>query len=167
MAGCLRMYMYFCFINSLRPGDVKWHQGPWLKLIQVMACCLRTPRHYLEQYWLIVSWTLRGKHQWILDQNKMIFIQENAFRNIVCKISAVLFRPQCVDKVYNDRMSCQCFVEKMMISMAWCKTAVTPLLMHWSYCSLAQSLWYITPSNNPYGLDLEAFGLMLAIGSQS
>ena len=28
------------------------------------------------------------------------------------------------------------------ISMVWCKTAVTPLLMHWSYCSLALSLRY-------------------------
>ena len=27
------------------------------------------------------------------------------------------------------------------ISMAWCKTAVTPLLMNWSYCSLALSPW--------------------------
>ena len=26
--------------------------------------------------------------------------------------------------------------------MAWCKTAVTPLLMHWSYCSLALSHQY-------------------------
>ena len=28
--------------------------------------------------------------------------------------------------------------------MVWCKTTVTPLLMHWSYCSLALSHWYIT-----------------------
>ena len=27
--------------------------------------------------------------------------------------------------------------------MAWCKTAVTPLLKHWSYCSLALSLRYV------------------------
>ena len=29
------------------------------------------------------------------------------------------------------------------ISMAWCKTAVTPLLTHWSYCSLARSHRYV------------------------
>ena len=28
------------------------------------------------------------------------------------------------------------------ISMAQCKTAVSPLLTHWRYCSLAQSHWY-------------------------
>ena len=31
------------------------------------------------------------------------------------------------------------FLNFEKISMAWCKTAVTPLLMHWSYCSLALS----------------------------
>ena len=30
-----------------------------------------------------------------------------------------------------------------IISMAWCKTAVTPLLTHWSYCSLALSHRYV------------------------
>ena len=29
-------------------------------------------------------------------------------------------------------------------SMAWCKTAVTPVHYQWSYCSLALSQWYIT-----------------------
>ena len=32
---------------------------------------------------------------------------------------------------------------KWIISMAWCKTAVTPLLTHWSYCRLALSHWCI------------------------
>ena len=30
-----------------------------------------------------------------------------------------------------------------LISLASCKTAVTPLLMHWSYCSLVLNHWYI------------------------
>ena len=30
-----------------------------------------------------------------------------------------------------------------IIAMAKCKTAVTPLLMQWSYCSLVLSCWYI------------------------
>ena len=30
-----------------------------------------------------------------------------------------------------------------VISMTQCKTTVTPLLTHWSYCSLALSHWYI------------------------
>ena len=32
--------------------------------------------------------------------------------------------------------------------LAWCKTAVTPLLMHWSYCSLARSHQCIVKISN-------------------
>ena len=32
--------------------------------------------------------------------------------------------------------------------MAWCKSAVTPLLTHWSYCSLQLSHWYDTLIRN-------------------
>ena len=31
-------------------------------------------------------------------QNSHIFIQENAFENIVCEIAAILSRPQCVNR---------------------------------------------------------------------
>ena len=33
-----------------------------------------------------------------------------------------------------------------IISMAWCKTAVTPLLTHWSYCNLALSHRFVVCS---------------------
>ena len=42
-------------VNSLRPSDAKWRQRSWTKLVQVMACCLTAPSHYLNQYWLIIS----------------------------------------------------------------------------------------------------------------
>ena len=38
----------------------------------------------------------------------------------------------------------------MVISMAQCKTAVTPLLTHWSYCSLTLSHWYISGSRQNF-----------------
>ena len=34
---------------------------------------------YLNQWWLIVSWTLRIKFQWNLNNHTMTFIQENVF----------------------------------------------------------------------------------------
>ena len=34
--------------------------------------------------------------QWNLKQNSYIFIQENAFENVVWKMAAILSRPQCV-----------------------------------------------------------------------
>ena len=39
--------------------------------------------------------------------------------------------------------STSCSVNPRYVSMAWCKTAVTPLLMRWSYCSLALSHRYV------------------------
>ena len=46
----------------------------------------------LNQRWVIVNWTLRNKLQWNFDQNKDLFIQENAYENIVCDMAAILSR---------------------------------------------------------------------------
>ena len=46
--------------------------------------------------------TLGNKLQWNLNRNLNIFIQENAFENVVWKMAAILSRPQCVKHV-NDR----------------------------------------------------------------
>ena len=35
------------------------------------------PSHYLDQCSLIVNWNLRNKHQWNLNKNTKLFIQEN------------------------------------------------------------------------------------------
>ena len=40
----------------------------------------------------IVNWTLRNKLQWNFDKNTKLFIQENAFENIVCDMAAILSR---------------------------------------------------------------------------
>ena len=46
--------------------------------------------------WDIVNGTIRNKLQWNFDRN--IIIQENTFENVVWKISAILSRPQYVNK---------------------------------------------------------------------
>ena len=60
------------------------------------------PSHYLNQCWNIVNFNLRNKLQWNINRNSYIFIQENAFENVVCKISAIMSQPQCVvnTKIY-------------------------------------------------------------------
>ena len=52
--------------------------------------------HYLNQCWDTVNWTHGNKFQWNLNQNSYIFIQENAFENVVWEMAAILSRPQCV-----------------------------------------------------------------------
>ena len=42
-------------INSLWPSGAIWRQRSGSTLVQVMACCLTAPSHYLNQCWLIIS----------------------------------------------------------------------------------------------------------------
>ena len=51
--------------------------------------------------WNIVIWTRGKKFQWNLNRNLYIFIQENAFENVVWKMAAILSRPQCVNTWLN------------------------------------------------------------------
>ena len=45
----------------------------------------------------IVNWTLGNKLQWNLKQILYIFIQENAYGNVVRKLAGILSRPQYVN----------------------------------------------------------------------
>ena len=47
------------WVNSLGPSDAIWQHRSRSTLVQVMACCLMAPTHYLNQCWLIFS-----KVQW-------------------------------------------------------------------------------------------------------
>ena len=51
----------------------------------------------MNQWWNIVNWTLRNKLQWNFNLNLIIFIQENAFQNVVWYMTAILSRPQWVN----------------------------------------------------------------------
>ena len=61
------------FVNSLRPSDAYMHA-----LVPIIL-------------------TLRNKLQWNFNQNSYICIQENTLKNIVCEISDISSRPQCVN----------------------------------------------------------------------
>ena len=54
------------------------------------------PSHYINQYWNIVNCTLRKKLQVNFYKNSYIFIQENAFENVVWKKAGILSQPQYV-----------------------------------------------------------------------
>ena len=56
-----------------------------------------SPSHYLNQCWEIVVWTTRNLLKWNPNRNPYIFIQENAFENVVWEMAAILSRPQYVN----------------------------------------------------------------------
>ena len=70
-----------------------------------MACGLAVPSHYLNQSWDIVNWTFGNKFQWNLNRRFYIFIQKNAFGNVIWKMTAILSWPQCV-KIATQISSC-------------------------------------------------------------
>ena len=50
-----------------------------------------------------------NKFQWNLNQDLYIFIQENAFDCVVCEMTAILSRPECV--------KCLCLIDH--IALLW------------------------------------------------
>ena len=94
--------LYECIPENIIVGS-----SNGLALIRYQAMALTTDNQYLESYvvsrpvgcinllWPIDIWDL-NKLQWILSQNTIIFIEEDAFEN-VCKWHQFLFSPQCVN----------------------------------------------------------------------
>ena len=61
----------------------------WLDIDPLMSPRWLSPSHYLNQTRRIVNWTfIINTFQWNLNHNTTISIQENAFENVACKISA-------------------------------------------------------------------------------
>ena len=55
------------------------------------------PSHYLNQCWFIVNWCFRNIIQWNFSLQNKIFIQGNAFENVVCETMDILSPPQCIN----------------------------------------------------------------------
>ena len=63
-------------LNSLCPSDAIWWRRTGSTLAQAMACCLKTPSHYMKQCWRIIS-----KVQWhSVDGN---FTKDTSVTNVL------------------------------------------------------------------------------------
>ena len=60
------------------------------------------PSHYLNQFWILVNWTLRNKLRWNFNQNTKLYIHENASENIVCETSTILSRGKRVNNLMSN-----------------------------------------------------------------
>ena len=56
-------------IDSLWPRNTIWRHRSGSTLVQVMACCLTAPSHYLNQCWLIISKVQRHSAERNLTRN--------------------------------------------------------------------------------------------------
>ena len=66
-------------VNSSPPSAAYMRQWTGSALVQVMACRLFGAKPLPEPMLFFVKWTPGNKFQWNLNQNSVIFIQENAF----------------------------------------------------------------------------------------
>ena len=73
-----------------------------LSLVQIRVCHV-TPAPYrcIDQCWNIINLTPRNKLQWNFNRNSYMCIQENPFKNVVCKMLIILHRHQCVIRWYQ------------------------------------------------------------------
>ena len=69
-----------------------------------MLVAYSMPSHYINQWWVVVNWTLRNKRQWDFNQSTKLFIKQSAYQNIVCEMAALLSRPQCVKCVTTNHI---------------------------------------------------------------
>ena len=67
-------------------------------LIQIMARRLFSAKP-LNQCWVIVDWTLRNKIQRNYNQHTKLFINQNAFEDIVSEMAVILSRRRWVNSV--------------------------------------------------------------------
>ena len=83
-------------MNSLWPSDTIWWQRSGSTLAQVMACCLMTPSHYLNQCWLIISEVQWHSYYGDFTRDASTISHWNPFENYMSKIEFKFPRGQWV-----------------------------------------------------------------------
>ena len=77
-----------------------------------MACRLFGANNYLNQRWVNVNWILRKELQWNSNQNPKFFIHENASKNVICEMTAILSRGRWIKEVGKQPHSPPCHMHK-------------------------------------------------------
>ena len=115
-------------------------------LIQIMACCLFGNKP-LPEPMITVYWTFSNKPQWNFNQNTMIFIWKNTFKDSICKLVAILFQPLCVNSLApNDTIWQSWTLSTLFQVIAWCLMAPSYYLnQHWLVVN--GILWHLSETN--------------------
>ena len=121
-----------CIINSLWPSEAIQQQRSGPTLVQVMACYLTPPSHYLNQCWLIIS-----EIQWHSYYGNLQAMPQPSITKICLKITSLKFHsnfPGAND--FNIRHSPQhvAWIQSSKILKAYCHVNL-PLdrLMAWNF----------------------------------
>ena len=85
-------------LSSLGP-----HGAIWSTPVQVMACCLMAPSHYLSQCWLIISKILWHSSEDIIIRRFQDTNQQSKIENYIFKITLRSPRDQWVNSLSPER----------------------------------------------------------------
>ena len=102
--------------------------------------------HCLNQCWYSVNYTLRNKLQWNLNRNSYIFIQENAFENVVSEMASILFRPQCVDELMLSSLD-HIKIQILILMLPYVHEYVIWVLMGWILWWFIYGWWSVPKTN--------------------
>ena len=83
--------------NSLWPRSANWCHGTWSRQVQVIAYLLSGAKpspELMVTYYPLDPQHISSKFQF---KCKLVF-QENAIENVICKMSAISFRPKCINQ---------------------------------------------------------------------
>ena len=72
-----------------------------------------------NQFWNIVNWTLRNKLQWNFNRNSCIFIKKKASQNVVSKMAAIFYQPQCVKWIFLNEITVDETLLKSVYTPQW------------------------------------------------
>ena len=75
------------------PGGDIWQT--WLSLVLVVVCHLFGAKPLPETMLIYGQLVPEEKVQWKFNPNTKLFFQDNAFKNVVCKMAAILLKSQC------------------------------------------------------------------------
>ena len=133
-----------------------------------MDICLNKLCHHCSRYWIApvchqtITWAnadflsieFLEKIQWRIDGYWNNFIQENAFENVTCKISAILFWPQyvtprmiCVDTTAFGHLSHSLLLESELC----CNIDLLHSYFYLPTALAFKSVLYYTESTQPFG----------------
>ena len=79
--------------------------------------------------------TLANIFQWNFNKDTEIFIEENAFETVVCKMAVTLSRDQCVNNV-----RCFCRVDSKLAPNQWETSLQSNAVSHWLCAYLESAL---------------------------
>ena len=81
-------------LNSLWSSNAVWCQRSWSTLLQVMACWLMVPSHYLNQCWMLINEVPWYSPQSNFTVSAQVTILYNEFENYIFKMTTTATCPR-------------------------------------------------------------------------